>query len=79
MTQDQPTDMTAACQQGFRQDAAIAEFGYGVPVFEAQIESLRAVVERLDVEVETLRRERDMWRHRAEGSSRLRRWFRRAC
>jgi hypothetical protein len=51
-------------------------FGYGVPVFEAQIETLKAVVERLGGEVAALRRERDMWRSKAEGAS-VARWLRR--
>ncbi len=55
-----------------------ASFGYGVPVFEAQIESLKAVVEQLGGEVATLRRERDMWRSKAEGAAMVRWWRRRA-
>lgn len=57
-------------------DACHGGFGYGVPVFEAQIETLKAVVERLGGEVDALRRERDMWRSKAEGAPVVR-WLRR--
>jgi hypothetical protein len=75
MRHDDSTSPSFAGQQASL-DARDSGFGYGVPVFEAQIETLKAVVERLGGEVAALRRERDMWRNKAEGAPVVR-WLRR--